>query len=414
LLEVRLLDGDDCSYAAKIDDLRHLLGAPNNPTLFPGHFLKATFPKMGGRVALLHAAGELTGVGFLFPRTLRRGRREFTLRLHRTHAAFNTPADDVAAAVQTAIGAKVCSYEPTSPVAFSPLATAETGLAIGRPTAEDAETIRKLQERIWHPNSLDALYPADLHSLEFRPGSSLIAKVDTIPVGFLFGFYKFGGTALPPPLAARYPSDFCLESQLMGVLPEYRGRHVSVALKRKQAELARAEGIQIVNWTFDPLQYANAHLNFARLGAIAFNFYPNYYDFVNELNVAPASRLMVTWLIDSVRVRSDLTGPGLTEVDLLSASHVIQLNRGPDLVAMPHGARRIAIEIPESWTRLQRDASQPDLAMRWRRTTDEILGEWLGIAEGKYVLTGTGRDNARHYLIGERVDEHLLQGLVPS
>ena len=32
-----------------VDGVRWLLGAPDNPTLFPAHFLKASFEKIGGR-----------------------------------------------------------------------------------------------------------------------------------------------------------------------------------------------------------------------------------------------------------------------------------------------------------------------------------------------------------------------------
>src|SRR5262249_36390625 len=266
----------------------------------------------------------------------------------------------------------------------------------------------------------DGLYPSDMHSLDFALGTSLLAKLDSAPAGFLFGFYKFGGSPLPPLLAERHPSDFRLESQLMGVLHAYRRRSVAVDLKRRQAELARAEGIHLVNWTFDPLQYGNAHLNFCRLGGVAFDFHPNYYDFANQLNVAPASRLSVTWLISSARVHWALAGSGQKGVDLSFAPDVVRLNHGPDRVATTDGALRIAIEIPSDWTGVQRaaataamegDPRQLDLVHKWRNTTDELLDEYVGTAHGKYVLTGTGWDGDRRYLIGERVDEALLGNL---
>jgi predicted GNAT superfamily acetyltransferase len=410
-LDVRLVDWYDRSYARTVDEVRRMLGAPNNPSLFPGHFLKATFPKMGGRIAVLHRGDEMVGFGFLFPRELRGGRRAFTMRLHGADSTFQTPPDAVAAAVAEVIGADVQWYDPTAPATYASSAPAEDGLVLHRPDARDARRIRELQAQIWHPNSPDALYPADLHALDFRPGTSLVARVDGGLAGFLFGFYKFDGAALPRPLAARYATEFCLESQLIGVLPGFRGRHVSVALKQKQAELAHAEGIHVVNWTFDPLQYANAHLNLGRLGGVGFDFYPNYYDFHNDLNVAPASRLMVTWLIDSARVGTALVGHGFPELDLGAEPDVIRLNRGAEVVASPNGARRVAIDIPANWTELQRDPARRDLALGWRKTTDEILGTWLGIAEGQYALTGTGREGDRCYLIGERLDEGLLSRL---
>jgi predicted GNAT superfamily acetyltransferase len=417
-IQVSVLSYADRSYPQAIDDARRLLGAPNNPTLFPGHFLKASFPKIGGRVVLLHANGQVVGVGFLFPRALSRGKREFTLRLHRTLPDFIAPAEAIANAVEHSLGETVHCYEPTSDLTFaSPLPPDQY---IGRPGADEAQEVRELQDRIWAPPSADGLYPSDMHSLDFASGTSLLARLDGAPVGFLFGFYKFGGAPLPPLLAERHPADFRLESQLMGVLHAYRRRSVAVDLKRRQAELARTDGVHLVNWTFDPLQYGNAHLNFCRLGGVAFDFYPNYYDFANQLNVAPASRLSVTWLIRSARVHWALAGSGRTGIDLRYAPDVVRLNDGPERVASTTGALRIAVEVPSDWTGLQRtaataamdgDSRQLDLVFKWRNTTDQILGECLGVADGKYVLTGTGWDGDRRYLIGERIDDALLGSL---
>jgi predicted GNAT superfamily acetyltransferase len=415
LLEVSVLTYPDRSYAQAVDDARRLVGAPNNAALFPGHFLKASFPKIGGRVALLRAAGQMVGAGFLFPRALPGGQREYTLQLHRALSDFNTPASEVAKAVERAIGAAIHCYEPTSELSFSPPMPPDE--YIGRPGADAAREVRELQNRIWAPPSADGLYPVDMHSLDFGPGTSLLARIDGSAVGFLFGFYKFGGAALPPLLAERHSADFRLESQLMGVLHLYRRRSVAVDLKRRQAELARGDEIHVVNWTFDPLQYGNAHLNFCRLGGVAFDFSPNYYDFANQLNVAPASRLSVTWLIRSARVHWALAGAGQPGMDLRYVPDVVRLNDGPERVAMANGARRIAIEIPADWTGLQGaaataaeagDARPLETVLAWRRTTDQILGECVGASEGRYALTGTGRDGDRRYLVGERVDEALL------
>jgi predicted GNAT superfamily acetyltransferase len=418
-IEVSILTYADRSYAQEIDNARTLLGAPNNPTLFPGHFLKASFPKIGGRVVLLRANGQVVGFAFLFPRALSRGERVFTMRLHRALPDFSTPAAEIADAVERVLGETVHFYEPTADLTFAPPLPPDQ--YIGRPGADQAHEVRELQNRIWAPPSADGLYPSDMHSLDFALGTSLLARLDgSTPAGFLFGFYKFGGASLPPLLAERHPADFRLESQLMGVLHAYRRRSVAVDLKRRQAELAQVDGIHLVNWTFDPLQYGNAHLNFCRLGGVAFDFHPNYYDFANQLNVAPASRLSVTWLIRSARVHWALVGSGQTGIDLRYAPDVVRLNDGPERVATTNDAPHVAVEIPADWTGLQRaaataamegDARQLDLVLKWRNTTDEILGECVGVADGKYVLTGTGHDGDRRYLIGERIDDVLLGSL---
>ena len=94
-----------------------------------------------------------------------------------------------------------------------------------------------------------------------------------------------------------------------GVHPDLRGRGVATILKTQQAELARQAGIDIVNWTADPLLWPNAVLNFGRLGAVAFDFVPGMYAFRNAMNRVPASRLALTWLVSSQRVRDHLRAP---------------------------------------------------------------------------------------------------------
>src|SRR5438067_1084828 len=174
------------------------------------------------------------------------------------------------------------------------------------------------------------------------------------PAHFLkAAFYKLGGPPLPAAWRARHPDRLRIESQLLGVLPEYRERQIGFGLKRLQADLARREGISLVNWTVDPLQFANARFNFSRLGAVAFDFYPSFYEFRNQLNRVPASRLGITWLVGSARVRAALAA---------RESPLPELADDPTLPRVPLGQRawralteadRVAIEVPSNWTGLQ-------------------------------------------------------------
>ena len=58
-----------------------------------------------------------------------------------------------------------------------------------------------------------------------------------------------------------------LWSHMAGVLPEYRGG-LGYRLKLAQRERALAQGYDLIEWTFDPLQAMNAHFNFAKLGGV--------------------------------------------------------------------------------------------------------------------------------------------------
>jgi predicted GNAT superfamily acetyltransferase len=411
LIDVAVIDR---GLAPQIDGVRWLLGAPDNPTLFPPHFLKSSFEKIGGRLVRVGTPAGPCGVGFLFPRAFTDRGREYTLRLHRLGAdADAAPSTEaIERAVARAIDAEVVCYDPASPdVSYRPDTPAAAGLQVEEPTRSDARAIRDLQQAIWQPDHADGLYPEDLHAPRFRAGTSLIAKRDGVPIGFLFGFFTFGGPLLPPAVASRHADAFRLESQVMAVLPTQQGGGIGRLLKLRQADVARREGVRVVNWTFDPLLVANAVLNLTRLRAVAFHFHPNYYQFSNDLNQTPASRLNVTWLVDSRAVREAASAPAASLTELASLPDVVRLNDGSERTASPAGHAAVAVEIPADWTTLQLDPAKREIALRWRAATDAILSEHLGPDEGQYALTGVGRDGDRRYLIGERVDAALLERL---
>jgi predicted GNAT superfamily acetyltransferase len=390
-----------------VDALRSELGAPDNPTLFPAHFLKASFPRLGGRIVRLLTAHGPLGIGFLFPRELRGARRRYTLRLHRVNRMPDPGTDAIERIVAAHIGADVTVYEPGERDAWNADSPpGATGLQIGEPSAADADAIRDLQQQVWNPPP-DALYPRDLHSPAFHAGDSMVATVDGALVGFLFGFFKFEGAPLPAAVRTRHPDTFRLESQLLAVLPSHNGKGIARVLKLRQAARARAAGIHVVNWTFDPLQFVNATLNLTRLGAVAFDFYRNHYQFSNDLAQTPASRVSVTWLIETARV-AQAAATSARPLDLADRPDIVRLNDGPERIGSPAASRVVAIEIPADWTRLQQDRAQRPLALAWRSTTDALFGECLGIDDRHFALTGTAVDGDRRYLVAERVDAELL------
>jgi len=68
-----------------------------------------------------------------------------------------------------------------------------------------------------------------------------------------------------------------LHSHMNAVLDRYRDHGIGRKLKLFQREDALARGIDLIEWTFDPLIMKNAYLNFMRLGAVARRYIPNAY-----------------------------------------------------------------------------------------------------------------------------------------
>jgi len=419
-LAVSILDRDGAGWDATVMEVRDRLGGGENPLLFPQHYLVATFPKIGGKIVRFSGDGEVRAFGFLFPRGLYDdGRRVYTLRYHeivgggRDDGCYGRSGvadgvkhalDDVGALVG---GAKVVFYDPSRPHRFAPSGhRLSTHIDLGAPSAPEALAIREAQAAIWGA-AQDGLYPTDLHSVGFGAGTTLVARRDGELVGFLFGFHRFAGSILPPAWAARYGGELRLESQLLGVQAAARKGGIGFLLKCAQAEDAREQGVGIVNWTVDPLQFSNAVLNFGRLRAVAFDFYPEHYTFRNRLNRVAASRFGMTWLVSSKRVRTALAAErGGAIVDLRGDTTIPRLNRGGDEPRFDVAAPTVAIEIPANWTAVQRD--DRDLAARWRTTTDQLFVHYLGPEPGRYMVTGVGQDDAACFLLAERVTPELL------
>ncbi|WP_322488510.1 GNAT family N-acetyltransferase [Chloroflexus sp.] len=382
-LIARFLNPADPAWHGTIDQLWQHLGAPRNPELLPPHFVKSTFPRMGGMVATIDVHQRLAGVGLLFPRAIAAdGTRSYTLRLHEFDQQLDN--DLLRAAFHPT---PVIIYRPRDRQTFAPLAPRPAGIWIGPPQADDLPAIAALYREVWNSQP----YPTDLFSAEFGPGTALAATVDGQLAGFLLGFFRFGG-------APNAPEALAIESQVMAVDPAYRGHGLATRLKREQARDALARGLHCIQWTVDPLQLPNALLNFNRLHAVAGTFVRGYYPVHNALNLVTASRFIITWLPASAHGRLGLTDGGerLTLADLPG---VAVLNDGPQPLPAPDDPPAIAIAIPPDWTALQR--RDLALATAWRDATDALFAAWIGWEAGKYVIYTVARDPAgNHYLIG--------------
>jgi predicted GNAT superfamily acetyltransferase len=117
---------------------------------------------------------------------------------------------------------------------------------------------------------------------------------------------KMAGFALA--LAAIRAGKPFLHSHMTAVLPEFRDRGVGRRLKLFQRQDALKRAIDLIEWTFDPLEVKNAHFNFVRLGAVARRYIPDCYGVTaSPLHSGlPTDRLVAEWWLSSERVNSIL------------------------------------------------------------------------------------------------------------
>jgi predicted GNAT superfamily acetyltransferase len=167
-----------------------------------------------------------------------------------------------------------------------------------------------------------------------------------------------------------------LHSHMLGVTPEYRDSGVGRQLKLKQREDALARGIDLIEWTFDPLEIKNAHLNIERLGAIVRRYVRNQYGTTTSHlhGGLPTDRCVAEWWITSPRVKAVIEG-------------------GPP-VARPEIVERIAV--PAEIAILRR--SDPKRARQIQQEISSRFEEYFG--RGLAVLGVERSAEAGAYLFG--------------
>jgi predicted GNAT superfamily acetyltransferase len=151
-----------------------------------------------------------------------------------------------------------------------------------------------LQKDVWKFHDID-LVPLRIFVVGQKIGGQIIGAFDGNTnelVGFAFSI---------PGARAGHPY---LHSHMLAVREAWRNHGLGRRLKLAQREDAMQQGFDLIEWTFDPLEIKNAHLNLVRLGAIARRYSVNHYgDSSSPLQGGlPTDRLVAEWWLKSKRV----------------------------------------------------------------------------------------------------------------
>jgi len=97
-----------------------------------------------------------------------------------------------------------------------------------------------------------------------------------------------------------------LHSHMLAARKDHRNGGLGRSLKMLQREEALARGIELIEWTFDPLEIKNAYLNIEKLGAIARRYTINQYGITSSplQGGLPSDRLIAEWWLKSKRVET--------------------------------------------------------------------------------------------------------------
>lgn len=131
------------------------------------------------------------------------------------------------------------------------------------------------------------------------------ASVQNVRAANLVGFAMSLPGVKPSPSGS---PQIYLHSHMLAVTPEYRNYGLGRKLKLAQREDALQRGIQLMEWTFDPLEIRNAFLNIHRLGVIVRSYTPNFYGVSSSRlqGGLPTDRLHAEWWMNSDRVEAVL------------------------------------------------------------------------------------------------------------
>ena len=115
-------------------------------------------------------------------------------------------------------------------------------------------------------------------------------------------------------------------SHMLGVAPEMRAAGFGARLKLAQREAALAMGLDLIEWTYDPLQAANAHLNFAKLGVVVEEYEENIYgESSSPLHSGtPTDRFVAEWHLGEPHVERRIAPRGQSH----RSRHIGRANAG--------------------------------------------------------------------------------------
>lgn len=236
-------------------------------------------------------------------------------------------------------------------------------------TLEEFAEVVELERQIWGPGYVDVV-PVSILAVSVHRGGVLIGAFDG---GTMIGFV-YSLPAIKDGRATQW-------SHMAGVVASHRSAGLGRTLKLMQRDRTLAMGLDLIEWTYDPLQAMNAHLNFAKLGVVVEEYLENVYGSsdspLHQGN--PTDRFVAEWWIRKPHVERRIAGTGpltLRTGELADAPRANRLAPAGEFleavdVDLSLDARRMLVEIPTGFTEML--ATAPDLALAWRICTRAIF-----------------------------------------
>ena len=242
-------------------------------------------------------------------------------------------------------------------------------------TLEDCRQVVLLEKEVWGYTDAEDVVPAPVLIVTIKRGGVLLGSFDGD--GRMNGFVY----SIPGLKSGRIVQ----WSHMLGVTAAARSTGVGTLLKLAQRDATLAMGIDLIEWTYDPLQAMNAHLNFAKLGVVVEEYEENIYGESSSVlhRGSPTDRFVAEWHLREPHVERRTgasAGPLMRDASVATAP-VINPSRdsgrwlAPGAGRLDAEDRRVLVEIPTGFTEMQAEA--PDLALEWRFSTRAIFQSYF-------------------------------------
>lgn len=238
-------------------------------------------------------------------------------------------------------------------------------------TLEECRQVAALEKTVWGYADAEDVVPPPVLIVSIKRGGILLGAFDD--GGSMRGFV-YSMAAIKDGRPTQW-------SHMLGVMPEMRAAGLGARLKLAQRQAALDMGLDLIEWTYDPLQAGNAHLNFAKLGVVVEEYEENIYgESSSPLHSGTSTdRFVAEWRLSEPHVErriAALGGPSVRDSSVAGAPIVNPsqpwepwLQPGPADLSID--ARRLLVEIPVGFSEmLERDSR---LAHDWRMSTREIF-----------------------------------------
>jgi predicted GNAT superfamily acetyltransferase len=235
--------------------------------------------------------------------------------------------------------------------------------------------VAALEKEVWGYTDAEDVVPPPVLIVSMKRGGILLGAFDDS--GAMKGFV-YSIPSLKDGRLAQW-------SHMLGVTRDARDAGLGLRLKLAQRVRALEMGVTLIEWTYDPLQALNAHLNFTKLGVVVEEYEENIYgESSSPLHRgSPTDRFVAEWRLDAPHVERRIESGGAAVMRDASIASAPLVNRSrhqgswlvPGTFELTLDAPRLLVEIPVGVAQMQ--VEDPALALEWRLATRAIFQHYL-------------------------------------